>query len=146
MRIAALLLLCLLGAQEKEETRRVRVILETTSDWTRVELTGGSAAVLSSTVEAPEGTKVQVQGLGVNKPAYDETPVTVRAEVLVTGLTADAKVVITKGDVGSTRLRILGKEPVFDETNDRNIEGDGSNRVAFPLDAALLKKTAAPAE
>lgn len=91
---------------------RVTVEVHTTSDWTEVSFEGADADCL----------------MHLRNPSRQPLSKSFTCRVFVTG---KPRLVITKGDLGATRVKIEG---VIDHNHDRNIENDPTNRVVLEID------------
>lgn len=130
-------------AQEGGETGyRLRLRIDTTSDWTRIDLKGCGFEIVSRDLTVNGDVPVAQEDLGVQKRPFDETPVSLRVECLLFDLDESIRIVVTKGDVGTTRVRLLGRteKPLLDRTQERNVPNDPTNRAEFQVDAGAIRK------
>jgi len=124
-----------------------RVRLTTTSDWTRVDFEGASAALFKDRVVKASGAedlKVRAgNDLSVNKASFDESEVVVDYEVYLRDVgTVGPEAIITKGDIGSTKLEFYRLDedgsPFLTLTNYGRVEGDPENEEQSLVPKSML--------
>ena len=118
-----------------------KLILETTSDWTTMEILGGPIIIgynytVTQGLDAPDlRYTISPNFIWIGKKAFDNTLVRIDVEVIALK-GGDARIVIKKGDIGSTEISIYawrdgdyyqlysvvndGVNPQYPGTNDRS--------------------------
>jgi len=142
-----------------------RLVLETTSDWTTVDILGGPLVAgynytLTQGLDAPDlRYTISPNFIWIGKRAFDTTLVRMDVEVIALR-GGDARIVIRKGDIGSTKLLIYvwrgggysllysvvneGVNPQYPGTNDRSFYIDLEQLYKHPIASVLYQPT--PAE
>jgi glycoprotein endo-alpha-1,2-mannosidase len=128
-----------------------KLILETTSDWTTMEILGGPLIVsynytITQGSDAPDlGYTISPNFIWIGKKALDTTPVRIDVEVIALR-GGDARIVIKKGDIGSTKISIQvwrsgGYSQIYSMVNEgANPQYPGTNDRIFYIDLEQLYK------
>lgn len=128
-----------------------KLILETTSDWTTMEILGGPLIVgynytITQGLDAPDlRYTISPNFIWVGKKALDTTPVRIDVEVIALR-GGDARIVIKKGDIGSTKISIQvwrsgGYSQIYSMVNEGvNPQYPGTNDRIFYIDLEQLYK------
>ena len=139
--------MCLLlhsgAALAQSAVHPLTLLLESDADWAQVDVHGLQLRILKRELSVAGDAAVPALGLAVRKLAGDPTPVSLRAtcEAMATG---DAvEFVLTRADVGKTRLRIwAGSKVIVDARQEGPLPGRPQNRQTIAVD--LAKVLAAP--
>jgi len=119
--------------------------LDTDSDWAHVDLCGLQVRVLTRTLTVVGDTAVQGVGLDVHKAAGDTTPASVRVTYAVAPTGEPLELVLTRGDVGATRVRVwAGPKLLLDVRQEGVLPDRIANRVAVPLPTDKILATTLP--
>ena len=109
LRLSLIAAVCLAAspAAWAQVVQPLSVELHTTSDDVEVEFTGLDFRVVKSTVESATGTtQSPLKPLHIKKQPWDTSPLTVRADVLVTPTDAPIAVKVTRGCPGDVQLTL----------------------------------------
>ena len=128
-----------------------KLILETTSDWTTMEILGGPLIVgynytITQGLDTPDlRYTISPNFIWIGKKALDTTPVRIDVEVIALR-GGDARIVIKKGDVGSTKISIQvwgdrGYSQIYSIVNEgTNPQYPGTNDRIFYINLEQLYK------
>jgi len=139
-----------------------RLVLETTSDWTTVDILDGPLVAgynytLSQGLDAPDlRYTINPNFIWIGKKAFDTTLVRIDVEVIALR-GGDARIVIRKGNIGNTKLLIYvwrgggysllysvvneGVNPQYPGTNDRSFYIDLEQLYKHPIASVLYQPT-----
>ena len=131
--MAAIVSLPLIFASPEIASYKIMLEVETTSDWSRVELIGGYIAASNYSVvkgENAPGLRIHIElsYISIGKKQFDDTLVRLRIFGFLIVTRDNVRVRITKGDIGYTSVRIYrpgSDAPIWNFTNEGVVPGSG---------------------
>ncbi len=124
-----------------EHVVSLQVSLKTTSDWARINWHDLEVHVTKRTLEAAGGGYLRSDGGYVVKAGYDTRAVSLKAEVRAVVTGPKPRIVLSKGNVGTSRLVVRsGRKKLADIEHKASVAGDTNNRIPVPLDGKALAR------
>lgn len=122
---------------------KLEISLSTTSDWTAARFVNGARVYVDEQrVEKSGSVQVSTGRLSLHKPSLDSTQVTLRAVVYVQlGGEKDLRLVVTRGYMGATRVRVGASGAVLlDALHDKPTGDAATNPREFTIPAADVRR------